>query len=169
VARETILKLDEEKLERFVDDLCLVDREIFTENAWVRENFERPLPNKFDLSMIALHTGKLVGYLIASTYGPGYAHVHRFVVVSDLRRKGLGTKLLLRFEDACLKSSLSNITLESLVDRYEANGFYERMGFKRISSEDLVRYVDLKGKTEIAHTFSPNGKVIVYNKQLVTP
>lgn len=165
-----IWQLEKKRMKRHVRDLCLIDKNAFGVNAWVQQNFECVLPNKFELSRIALHDGRPVGYLIASRYGPRRAHIHRVAVHTRFRRKGIGTRLLRRFEDACLRRGITEITLESLTDRHNANSFYERMGFVKKEGKELVRYLKRKGKSEISQRYSgfcPTGNILVYYKLVV--
>jgi len=147
----------------------MIDRKTFFASAWIQRNFECVLLGKFELSRIALHQRRPIGFLIASRYGRRHAHIHRLAVLSRFRREGIGAKLLKRFEDACLSAGITEITLESLDDRVDANNFYERMGFMRTSGERLLRYLKRKKKTEIAQRYSeisPLGNVRVYSKNL---
>ena len=169
VSAVEIWQLDRSKLRKYVTKLCLIDKEAFGGNAWAQENFERILPCKSEISRIALCERKPVGYLIGSTYGHSYAQIHRFAVLSRFRKKGIGKKLLMSFEDACSRMAVSEITLESLVDRHGANCFYEQMGFMELSGSKLVRYLHGKGKDKLAQSYSglsPLGKVLVYQKAL---
>jgi len=166
---DAIWQLDRNRLRRHVDRLCLIDREAFGEQAWGRDSFCRLLPGKFQLSRIALHNSIPIGYLIGSRYDSKWSHIHRIVVASSFHRKGIATRLLERFEDACLAVEIAELTLESLVTRDAANAFYERTGFTRVSGGRLVEYLERKGKTEMKHRYvgpSDQGDVIVYGKRL---
>jgi GNAT superfamily N-acetyltransferase len=165
-----IWPLDKRRMKRHILDLCSIDRKSFRDDAWVHKNFERVLPDKFRLSRIALCERKPVGYLIASRYGNRCAHVHRFVVISLFRRRGIGTGLMRSFENACREKGLDEITLESLEKRHDANRFYELTGFARLSEERLLSYLRLRGKTTVKQRYSglyPSGEVVVYNKRLI--
>ena len=166
----TIRRLNRKRVRRHLQDLCLIDKEAFGMEAWAEQNFERVLSSKFEFSRIAFHKRRPVAYLVASRYGCSRAHIHRLVVLLSFRRKGIGVKLCRSFESDCLKLGITEITLESTNDRYDANCFYERMGFRTISGSELIEYIRHKGKNSDVERYSglsPQGVVRVYRKQLV--
>jgi len=163
----TIRRLDRKRLGRYLPDLCLIDGKAFPNNAWHEENFSCGRPKKLELSLIVLHRRRTVGYLIASRYGRARAHIHRFVVAHNFRRRGIGTRLLRRFEEKCSEMRIAEITLESTRSRYGANRFYDRMGFLQISGSKLVMYLTRRGKRSLRRRYSglfPSGHVVVYSK-----
>jgi len=165
-----IRRLDQRRVKRYLQDLCSIDKEAFGTGAWSEENFERVLPGKFELSRVVFHKTKPVGYLVASRYDRSRAHIHRLAVSFSVRRKRIGVKLCRSLENECLRQGIAEITLESTNDRYEANCFYERVGFRTISGLELKEYVKHKEKTSDAERYSglsPQGAALVYRKQLV--
>ena len=166
----TIRRLGQKGFKRHIRDLCSIDKEAFGTGAWSEQNFERALHGKFELSRVAFHKRKPIGYLVASRYDRNRAHIHRLAVLSSFRRKGVGVKLCRSFENDCLRQGIVEITLESNNDRHEANCFYERVGFRTISGLELKEYTRRKEKTSDAERYSelfPQGAVLVYRKQLV--
>jgi ribosomal protein S18 acetylase RimI-like enzyme len=165
-----ILPLDINRTRRYLEALCQIDREAFGKESWARKNFEHPLPSKFELSRVALFEERPVGYLIAATYGGEYVHIYRLVVSSALRRKGIGAGLLRSFEHACLEIGRHlGVTLESLRSRGDANHFYEQMGFKTISGEQLLDYLRRRERLNIKqeyHEISSQGESLVYFKPI---
>jgi len=164
-----IQQLDEKSAKRHLLDLCLIDREAFGVNAWTEENLLLPLADKFLLSRVALCDGRVSGYVIASRYGSGQAHIHRVVVSGAFRRQGIVTRLLTSLENACSRMGVSELTLESADDRRAANCFYERMKFTRLSGESLAKYLNDRGKVPRAHEYSGSssqGHIHVYGKML---
>lgn len=161
------MQLDCNKIQRYWQALCLIDKNVFGNDFWTRENFERRLPSKPELSRVALFERKVLGYLIASRYTDRCAHIHRLAVSDDFRRKGIGTRLLRSFERACLRIGVKHVTLESLRSRNDANRFYERMGFRRISGEELLDYLGRKAKVNDMQRYfgaSSAGESLVYSK-----
>ena len=165
----TIRRLEQKRTERYLQDLCLIDKEAFDTGAWSEHNFERVLPGKFELSRVAFHKRKPVGYLVASRYDRSRAHIHRLAVLFSFKRKGIGVKLCRSFENDCLRQGIAEITLESTNDRYEANSFYERVGFETISGLELKEYTKRREKTSDVERYSglsSQGAVLVYRKRL---
>lgn len=164
-----IQQLDEKSAKLHLLDLCLIDKEAFGVNAWTEENLLLPLADKFLLSRVALCDGRVSGYVIASSYGSGQAHVHRVVVSGAFRRRGIASRLLTSLENACSRMGISELTLESADDRHAANCFYERMRFTRLSGENLAKYLNGRGKVPITHEYSGSssqGHIHVYGKML---
>jgi ribosomal-protein-alanine N-acetyltransferase len=171
IALEEIWQLNQTRLAQYIRNLCAIDREAFGGDAWVEENFVRMLPSKFVISRIAVSEGEPAGYLIGSKYGLNYAHIHRFAVLARFRKKGLGKKLLLSFEDACLRTGVTKITLESFLNRFEANSLYEQMEFRKLTGSELEDYLHLKGRDtpEGRGSGLPQvGTVLVYQKTLTS-
>ncbi|MGB9022451.1 MAG: GNAT family N-acetyltransferase [Candidatus Bathyarchaeia archaeon] len=154
-------------MNRYLADMCSLDRKIFGRTAWKEHNFRRPLSKKFELSSVAIHRKKAIGYLVASEYGGKYVHVHRLAVDSHFRNKRIGARLLSRLERACSGTNIVSVTLESLRSRRDANSFYEHMKFVRISAQELAEYLKEKHKTRFRHRYfglTPTGEVLVYKK-----
>ena len=166
-----MLQLDCNRIHRYCGALCLIDKNVFGNDSWTRENFERQVPGKSELSRVAFFERKPLGYLIASRYPDRCAHIHRLVVSCDFRSKGIGTRLLHSFERACLRMGVEHVTLESLRSRDDANRFYERMGFRRISGEELLDYLRRKARVNDMQRYyeaSSIGDSLVYSKLITS-
>jgi ribosomal protein S18 acetylase RimI-like enzyme len=164
-----ISRLDQKKIRQHLRALCSIDKQVFGTDAWGPQNFEIPLPTKFELSRIAFHELDIAGYLVASEYSSKIAHIHRLVVASELRRIGIATELVKGFEEGCVAMKIGEVTLEVAKGNYQANCFYEKMGFRPMAHERLLNYLRAKSKIEFADRYleeSPRCKALVYSKSV---
>lgn len=92
---------------------------------WRVENFARDLPGKRELSLVAMASGKPIGFLIASRCPDG-AHIHR--VATDPRHQGLG--IASRLLALLLARASGVVTLICDPHNQSALAVYARAGFR---------------------------------------
>ncbi|HEX8053848.1 MAG TPA: ribosomal protein S18-alanine N-acetyltransferase [Thermoleophilaceae bacterium] len=123
---------------------------------WSLAMFVLELSKPSGICLAALQDGRIVGYLICSRYDTVW-HVMNVAVDPNLRRRGIGTRLLERlFERAdrpgaqyTLEVRLSN---EGGIALYESFGFYSaglRRGYYHDNKEDaLIMWRTVPGQEE---------------------
>jgi ribosomal-protein-alanine N-acetyltransferase len=79
--------------------------------------------------LVAEHEGRVVGYVIASTY-KDRAHVVSIAVAPDARRKKIGHALLRRLLQLLRELRVLTVRLEVRQSNRIAQRFYERRGFQ---------------------------------------
>lgn len=94
---------------------------------WREENFLIDLPKKYDYSIMLVEKDEILGYIICSQKND-FIHINRFIIDTNIARKGLGTILLNKFVDI-VKNSYSTISLKVLKSS-EAVNFYKKNCFK---------------------------------------
>jgi glycosyltransferase involved in cell wall biosynthesis len=97
----------------------------YDDEPWDLENFIRPLPGKKELSLVAMASGKPVGFLIASSRPDG-VHVHRVAVDPDHWGTGIASWLLARL----FAQTSGVVTINSDRRNQSALALYTRAGFR---------------------------------------
>ncbi len=108
---------------------------------------ERSSPSPWSALSIAQELDRPQGLQLVATDGGGSIHawccgrcieeeaeLFKIAVVSSLQNKGIGTALLLMFEDLCRKRGCRSCLLEVRVANRQAVGFYEKFGYSKIGS-----------------------------------
>jgi ribosomal protein S18 acetylase RimI-like enzyme len=118
--------------------------------AWGRHHFELILPGKTELSFYTTDGLMIFGYAIAfrqvSQTGD-WVHLSRLAARADFRQRGVGRKLLQQILAATEKAQLRMITAEVDESQAAEAGFYLKLGFQKLTSEDELRsYLKAKGK-----------------------
>ncbi|MEW5760625.1 MAG: ribosomal protein S18-alanine N-acetyltransferase [Candidatus Thermoplasmatota archaeon] len=79
--------------------------------------------------LVAEVGGKVVGVLLAMISSPMEARVLVLGVDEGYRSMGIGSALMHRFTENCIKLGLKTITLEVRVGNIRARNFYTKIGF----------------------------------------
>ncbi len=87
-------------------------------------------------SFIAIMDGKPVGYIISCIEGFGRGHVISVGVLSEYRRRGVGTELLRRSICEMVRDGVDHVILEVRVSNTPAITLYRKLGFE---VRDLLR------------------------------
>jgi len=100
--------------------------------SWSRAHFERTLPGKWALSLVATERGVPVGYRVMSLCGkiPGYAHSHRTVVREKYKRQGLGKWLFEESLRRVIREDARGITGLIHPNNDVSKAFYSSFGFR---------------------------------------
>lgn len=102
------------------------------EQAWNEESFFFDLPKKWDFSFVAEKDDSIIGYLIGSEGGETLAKVNKIIVDERFRGKGIGSGLMKRFEDTCVKNGKKEIELKALIENLAANNMYVGLSYKPV-------------------------------------
>ena len=119
------------------------------EYAWHWNNFTHPLPDKYHLSFVALSSGQVHGFVIASVYqhkdGP-MGHINRIAVTKAIEGHGVGSALMRQVHRACKGIPVAAITLEFDAS-LPVQPFYERLGYAQLTdATQLSDYLTAKNK-----------------------
>src|SRR5207302_9766773 len=95
---------------------------------WSLAMFVLELSKPSGICLAAVRSGKLVGYMICSRYDAVW-HIMNVAVDTDVRRQGIGTRLLSELFSRADKPG-AQYTLEVRVSNTEAMALYERFGFR---------------------------------------
>ncbi|MGP3966386.1 GNAT family N-acetyltransferase [Streptomyces sp. 6N223] len=96
----------------------------YDDEPWQAENFTRPLPGKAELSLVALVSGRPVGFLIAARQWHG-AHIHRLATDPVHWGTGIASQML----DRLLAGISGSVTLVCDPRNNPALSLYARAGF----------------------------------------
>ena len=91
-------------------------------------------------------TGQILGFIQAERYGLLYGgdgwNIIAFAVSPTAGRRGIGRKLLEVLEETALKEGSSFIRLNCNVNRTDAHGFYEHMGYSCDKTQKrFIKYI----------------------------
>lgn len=111
-------------VEEFIDILKSEPNEY-----WGVDNFLSELNSKYELSVVALDSGFVAGYIIASLKEDG-PYIHKFMVRDTFRGKSVGKKMLDFFETKSARLNHHAINLAVLEENEDAIRFYEKNGFR---------------------------------------
>jgi len=133
-----ILHLDKEMVMENMDRLMEIDRAI-VDDPWTADNFLMDLEGKWEFSLVALENDLIIGFLICSVRGNNI-HIHRIALSHEYQRRKIGSALMEHLITDCYKSGINSITLKVRDFNINAQKFYEKLGFRKITSHGF-RYL----------------------------
>jgi ribosomal protein S18 acetylase RimI-like enzyme len=95
--------------------------------------------------------GRIVGMIGVQQYEPGVGEMRRLRVHTDMRRRGIGSRLMETALKFCAEHDYLKITLDTFVDREPAIRLFEKFRFKhsrtrKVGEKDLLYfYLDFYG------------------------
>ncbi len=108
-----------------------IEREVFT-FPWTPEFFECELRRgEITMYLVAFAGGRLLGFTGAHLLGDEI-HVTNMAVAPDVRRRGLGSALLMECVHLGLKKGARWLTLEVRETNRDAREFYRFFGFREL-------------------------------------
>lgn len=95
-----------------------------------KEHYGDTQPNfsRDEFTLIAKENSEIVGY-ISLVIDTGVAQIEPLMVKTDLKGKGIGTKLLQDAEEKAKELGVHKVWLETGSD-WQAKGFYEKHGYQ---------------------------------------
>lgn len=146
----------EGNLSKYIGELVQLDAVCFDESeTWTEKNFMLDLPQKGQLSKLAISNNKVVGYLIGSSYpNRRKAHWHRSATHPDYRRVKVFTKLHGEFLAECVKLGMEGVTAEARNSAIITRNFYSKRGYRPLRGTELKNYLSQKGKEELITLFN---------------
>jgi ribosomal-protein-alanine acetyltransferase len=122
---------------RYLQELYEVESRCFDEEAFTKDQIAALLTDYNSVSLIALTSDVIMGFIIGSAYferNSLVGHVLTIDVLPDQRRKGIGTLLLQELEKLFKAKGAHACTLEVREDNVAAIGLYRKLGYKTISN-----------------------------------
>ncbi|MCU0967882.1 MAG: ribosomal protein S18-alanine N-acetyltransferase [Rubrivivax sp.] len=98
---------------------------------WSRGNFVDSLAAGYLAEVLVDCDGGFIGYLVAMP-GVDEMHLLNITVAPECQRRGWGSRLLDRLEDACRARGLANLWLEVRESNVTAQALYRRRGFAEV-------------------------------------
>jgi ribosomal-protein-alanine N-acetyltransferase len=131
-----------------------LEREIFR-SPWSEAAFLQELAMPHSLPLVAQENDRIVGYAIA-WFVADEVHLTNLAVAPDLRRRGVGTRLMEAILHEARRQGQRLLTLEVRMSNTGAQRFYERFGLRAVAirkgyySDDgedaLVMLTELPGR-----------------------
>ena len=102
----------------------------FAKEEWKKFNKEKNYNWKEEeFHFLAYENAKPVGY-ICFEFNGGAAYLGQFIILRDSRNKGIGNKLLKKFEKTAKEKKCHLAYLETSEKNYEAIQFYKKNNYK---------------------------------------
>lgn len=118
----------------------------YSHERWTDAHFLQSRPSKWVLSHVAGGPDDMAGFWIASAHG-GDAHTHRVAVTRPARQSGAGGLLFRHVQSAARREGLRRMTLTLAAGNVQAQRFYQRHGFRRLTGADLGAFLEAHGLT----------------------
>lgn len=119
----------------YLDDLqeiCAVENVCF-DFPWSSDLIENDLENQGALIyMKALCDGSIVGYGAISRRDRN-AHLMNIAVLSEFRRQGVASQLMLALQEIAFEWGSDRMTLEVRSSNHDARAFYSKLGFSYVT------------------------------------
>ncbi len=96
---------------------------------WGKDGFEKELSNQWARLYVAFNDGKIQGFISARLITPG-VEVLNIAVLPELRKQGIGKKLLQTVFEQAVWDEASESWLEVRESNLTAQNFYSRQGYK---------------------------------------
>lgn len=110
---------------------------------WEKENFLHDLTQKFELSFGVSACGLIAGYSILSLKNSKNVHLHRFIISSKYRGKGMGSfmwdEIIKRFKN----HEADGLTLKVHQKNIKSIRFYENRHMKKVELSDGYYLMEL--------------------------
>ncbi len=129
-----------EMLESDIPAVCEIEKECFTAEAWSEESFSYRLGKPQFISLVAVESGEVVGY-IAATEISDEQYLDSLAVRADKRGKGVATSLM-----KAAFNRKKSVFLEVRESNMAAISLYKKLGF----SEYAIRRSYYDNPTENA-------------------
>ena len=104
---------------------------------WECDNYLLDLPGKWKYSLLAKNNDEVIAILIASLKSKDTIHIHRLLVNNSYQGIGIGKRMLKLLGESAQKDGLLFLTLKTSKNNFEAQKFYNHLGFKIQDSRSL--------------------------------
>lgn len=111
----------------FLEAICEIERESFSEPypPYILTAIATETPETF---LVAVSNLRVVGYVLASL-NKDSGHILSIAVRTNLRRRGIGSRLMAAILEALRKKGAQQAMLEVRMSNLDARMFYEKLGF----------------------------------------
>jgi len=122
---------------------------IFYNNTISAERMQHFLADLHNYLVVAIIDERIVGfvfgYKLASWHNDSYEFLlYDIEVLNECRRSGIGTKLINKFKSIAKKEGCQELWLPTNKSNRPAVEFYERMGGKQKSDDDMLFFFNLQ-------------------------
>jgi ribosomal-protein-alanine N-acetyltransferase len=121
---------------RDFEALWSMDQQCFPPGiAYSRRDLAAYMAYRGAFTMVAADpTGKIAGFLVATSQRNGSGHIITIDVAQDARRLGVGSKLLAVAEERLRGMKCKRVSLETAVDNQSALAFYKRHQYFQVKT-----------------------------------
>ncbi len=116
---------------RDLEEVYLINKEIFKSNAWSLKNFEDFLNEKQTVGLLLVLNNEITGFLLSKKV-LDEAEIYKIGIKTRFQRKGFGTFLFKEFFKWCKNQGIRRVFLEVQEDNKGAIKFYKNLGFEEI-------------------------------------
>ncbi len=115
--------------------LMRVAEQSSTASHWREDDYTRIFEGegRTRLVLVAESAGEVLGFLVSGCVGPEW-EVENVVVAEEVRRSGLGSKLLAELLDRARTERAESVFLEVRESNQAARGLYQKWGFAEIGN-----------------------------------
>ena len=108
--------------------------EDFVSKEWKKFNKEKNyVYDEEELEYSFIKDNDIYGYLKMKITG-SVGYLSQIIVRKDKRKEGVGKELVKKFEEICKEKGCHKVYLETSERHEEALKFYERLGYKKVST-----------------------------------
>jgi ribosomal-protein-alanine N-acetyltransferase len=124
---------------RDLGQLCVLDSQCFPEKiAYPRETMRETIEEKGAFSLVAEdESGRIAGFVVAGRSSPRIGHIATIDIAPEIRRRGLGTRLMRAAEVRLAEFGARKIRLETATGNV-ARRLFAKLGYKRVGK--IERY-----------------------------
>jgi ribosomal-protein-alanine N-acetyltransferase len=120
---------------KLLDQLFQIEEQCFDQEAFSKRQIAYLLTDYNSIAFVAKVNEVIVGFIIAQVEveeNTEFGHVITINVVPNLRRKGIGKRLLLEIETLLKQKGIEESRLEVREDNHTAIKLYQTMGYKTL-------------------------------------
>jgi len=122
--------------------------------AWGDSEFDSPVPEKCEVSVLACADQEVAGFAVGSRSDDESVHIHRIAVDPGFRKERIGRQLVSAVEERAVEVGASRVTLE-FAATLDVGGFYDSLGYQRASPSEVHEYLKRKGKLQHEELYLP--------------
>lgn len=148
-----VVPLTESALENHAPEIISIENSLVSEMGalyshehWKMKNFRYPLPDKWQLSSLAILGGCVVGFWVASRHSESVVHSHRVGVLPSCQANGVGSKMWESLRERILLAGARCATLTVRRENLPALMFYQGLGFGIVEGESLYQFLEERGR-----------------------
>lgn len=119
---------------------------VYAANRWSHARAPERLRialERADLALVAVQDDQVVGFVRTMSDGAFAVYIADILVVPDMHRQGLGSRLLQAVLDHYPMDTFHH---QVLIAERDADGFYRRMGLSAVGAFGLTAFIRTRGK-----------------------
>lgn len=118
-------------IQRDMEDVLRIEQQSF-EHPWTEEDFLCCLRQRNCIGMVAEYDHEIVGFMIYELHKSRLC-VLRFAVRPDVRRRSIGSQMILRLVDKLSQQRCNEILLEVRERNLDGQLFFKHQGFRAVT------------------------------------